>query len=101
MDPRRADPLRHPAVRLYGEYILGYLTAIRRAPMSSADRRECYRHLAWMDDEPGPVREPRIAYRSPSRPGPSTPIVSVDTLVAGQERIVLMTSRGFTGSARS
>ena len=49
MDPRRADPLRHPAVRLYGEYIWAYIAAIRRAPLSAADRRECYRHLAqWL-----------------------------------------------------
>ena len=46
MDPRRADPWRHPAVRLYGEYIYAYARAIRRAPLSAADRRECYRHLA-------------------------------------------------------
>jgi glycosyltransferase involved in cell wall biosynthesis len=46
LDPRRADRLRHPLVRLYGEYIWGYIAAIRRAPLSSADRRDCYRHLA-------------------------------------------------------
>ena len=27
MDPRRADRLRHPVVRLYGEYIWGYVAA--------------------------------------------------------------------------
>jgi hypothetical protein len=49
MDPRRADRLRHPAVRLYGEYILGYVAAIRRAPLPPAERRECYRYLAqWV-----------------------------------------------------
>ncbi len=46
MDPHRTDRLRHPLVRLYGEYLWGYVAAIRRAPLSSADRRECYRHLA-------------------------------------------------------
>jgi glycosyltransferase involved in cell wall biosynthesis len=46
MDPRRADPLRHPTVRLYGEYVWAYVAAIWRAPLSSADRRECLRHLA-------------------------------------------------------
>ena len=46
MDPRRADRLRHPVVRLYGEYVWAYVRAIRRAPLSAADKRECYRHLA-------------------------------------------------------
>ena len=30
LDPRRADRLRHPVVRLYGEYLLGYVSAIRQ-----------------------------------------------------------------------
>lgn len=49
MDPRRASRWRHPAVRLYGEYVWGYVTAIRRAPLSSADRRESYGYLGeWL-----------------------------------------------------
>ena len=81
MDPRRADRLRHPAVWLYGEYILGYVRAIRRAPLSVADRRECYRYLAqWFasrvrpgaagQDEPVPVAHPDIP---------------VDSIVAGRQ----------------
>lgn len=46
LDPRRADRLRHPVPRLLGEYVLAYVTMIRRAPLSAADKRECYRHLA-------------------------------------------------------
>ena len=46
LDPRRADRLRHPTVRLYAEYLWGYVAAIRRAPLSPADRQECYRYLA-------------------------------------------------------
>ena len=34
LDPRRANRLRNPVVRLYGEYIWGYVTAIRNAPLS-------------------------------------------------------------------
>src|SRR5215475_428184 len=30
MDPRRADPVRHTAVRLYGEYVWAYIRAIQR-----------------------------------------------------------------------
>lgn len=48
LDPRRADRLRHPVVRLLGEYVLAYVTMIQRAPLSAADKRECYRHLiSW------------------------------------------------------
>lgn len=57
MDPRRADRLRHPAIRLYSEYILGYIAAINRAPLIPADRRECYRYLAqWMISRARPRR---------------------------------------------
>ena len=45
MDPRRADRLRNPVARLYGEYIWAFITAIRRAPLTSAERRACYHHL--------------------------------------------------------
>ncbi len=49
MDPRRANRLRHPIARLYVEYLWGYVTAIRRAPLTSAERQECYGHLArWL-----------------------------------------------------
>jgi hypothetical protein len=49
MEPRRASRLRHPTVRLLAEYVGGFVAAIRRAPLSSADRRECYGHLLrWM-----------------------------------------------------
>jgi glycosyltransferase involved in cell wall biosynthesis len=49
LDPKRANRLRHPIVRLLGEYILGYESAIRRAPLSTSDRRACYRALAeWL-----------------------------------------------------
>jgi glycosyltransferase involved in cell wall biosynthesis len=80
MDPRRADPLRHPAVRLYGEYIWGYVSAIRRAPLSGAERRECYRYLMqWLashvrqgaDGQDGPIA---AAYQD----------IPVDSIVAGR-----------------
>jgi glycosyltransferase involved in cell wall biosynthesis len=48
-DPRRASRLRNPAVRLYAEYIWGYVSAVRRAPLPWAEKRECYGHLArWL-----------------------------------------------------
>jgi glycosyltransferase involved in cell wall biosynthesis len=81
MDPRRADPWRHPAVRLYGEYIWGYISAIRHAPLSGAERRECYRYLAqWLTTH---VRK--------GAGGPDGPIptahedIPVDSIVAGRQ----------------
>jgi glycosyltransferase involved in cell wall biosynthesis/O-antigen/teichoic acid export membrane protein len=47
LDPRRANRLRHPLIRLHVEYFWGYLGAIRRAPLSPLDRLRCYRHLAY------------------------------------------------------
>jgi glycosyltransferase involved in cell wall biosynthesis len=50
-DPGRASRFRHPTIRLVVEYLMGYVWAIRRAPLSHAERRACYRELvAWMAD---------------------------------------------------
>lgn len=49
MDPRRADRMRHPMARLYGEYVWSYIAAIRDAQLTSAERWACYRHLGrWL-----------------------------------------------------
>ena len=46
LDPRRGD---HSSVRLVSEYVLSYLPAIRRAPLSVADRQRCYAiYLEWL-----------------------------------------------------
>jgi glycosyltransferase involved in cell wall biosynthesis len=89
LDPRRADRLRNPAVRLYGEYAWGYVAAIRRAPLSSADRRECYRHLArWLAGRAGPAAG-RLLHGGLMQAGdPATaahPVIQVDSFVAGRE----------------
>ena len=56
MDPRRANGIVHPAARLLGEFLMGYVTAIRRAPLSSADRLGCYQVLArWIASRSVPV----------------------------------------------
>lgn len=68
LDPRRADRLRHPIVRLYAEYLWGYVAAIRRAPLSPADRQECYRHLVqWASSRALPGRTRRAG-----EPGPGS-----------------------------
>jgi len=38
LDPKRGDKLRNPMARMYAEYILGYVTAIRRAPISATEK---------------------------------------------------------------
>jgi glycosyltransferase involved in cell wall biosynthesis len=79
MDPRRADRLRHPALRLYGEYVWAYVTAIHRAPLPAAERRECYRYLAeWLAKRPGAAgRSDPVSVAHPSIP--------VDYIVAGRQ----------------
>jgi glycosyltransferase involved in cell wall biosynthesis len=79
MDPHRANRLRHPAVRLYGEYVWGYIRAIRHAPLSAEDRRECYRHLArWFASRARQVPEGEL-------PLMTYPLGSIESIVAGQE----------------
>jgi glycosyltransferase involved in cell wall biosynthesis len=80
MDPRRANRWRHPAARLYGEYIWAYISAIQRAPLSVADRRECYRYLAqWL-----------VGHVRPGTAGQDEPVpvahadIPVDSIVAGR-----------------
>lgn len=73
MDPRRADRLRHPAARLYGEYIWAYAAAIRRAPLPAADRRECYRYLAqWVASRALPGRTGSAGQPASDAPRPIT-----------------------------
>jgi glycosyltransferase involved in cell wall biosynthesis len=103
MDPGRANRLRHPVARLYAEYIWGYVAAIRNAPLSPADRRECYRCLAsWMTSRALPVvsRNVRAQNRGllfhPELPSSVQHVgqsaasvsqgISVNGIVAGRER---------------
>jgi glycosyltransferase involved in cell wall biosynthesis len=66
LDPKRADKWRHPMVRLLGEYVLGFVGAIQRAPLSAADRRECYRYLVeWLIARARPGSGERIEDRPP------------------------------------
>jgi glycosyltransferase involved in cell wall biosynthesis len=60
LDPRRADRVRNPAIRLYGEYIWAYMSAIHHAPLSATDRRDCYLWLArWLANRAVPPSEPQ------------------------------------------
>jgi glycosyltransferase involved in cell wall biosynthesis len=70
MDPRRADRLRNPVARLYGEYIWAYVAMIQRAPLSAADRHECYRYLAqWGASRALPWRTRGVPPPGPAAPG--------------------------------
>jgi glycosyltransferase involved in cell wall biosynthesis len=80
LDPRRTDRLRNPAIRLYAEYVWGFVAAIQRAPMSQAERRECYRHLArWLIS-----RDVGRGRRVPDQPYAAHEPISVDAVVAGR-----------------
>jgi glycosyltransferase involved in cell wall biosynthesis len=69
LDPRRANRWRHPAVRLVAEYLLGYLTAISRAPIDLGDRWRCGKELAvWVARHAYPMRKRRLA-ESPGSAG--------------------------------
>jgi glycosyltransferase involved in cell wall biosynthesis len=91
MDPRRANRLRHPTVRLLAEYMWGYVAAIHRAPISASDRRECYRYLAqWTARRAFPVTG-RVLGRGvlagePVAVVPPAVPVSVGAVVAGQQK---------------
>ncbi len=88
LDPHRADRLRHPTARLLAEYPLGYAAAIRRAPVSALERRECYRDLArWaggrvLSAAGRVLRQSRYSDSAPV-PTPSA-TVSIDGVVAGR-----------------
>jgi hypothetical protein len=45
-------------VRLVGEYLLGYMGAIRRAPITSKDRMRCQKELAvWIASHANPLHK--------------------------------------------
>jgi glycosyltransferase involved in cell wall biosynthesis len=86
LDPRRSDPIRHPTVRLLGEYVWGFVQAVQRAPLSATDRRLCHRHLAaWLASRalPGSSRriEDQVAVEDHGQTG-----TRIEELVAGGEK---------------
>lgn len=84
MDPRRGD-WRNPAARLLAEYIAGFVGAIRRAPLSSADRRKCHFYLTqWLASRALPGSSHRIEDSAPPA-APTT--IPEDAAVAGHRRV--------------
>ncbi|HEY0716634.1 MAG TPA: glycosyltransferase family 2 protein [Streptosporangiaceae bacterium] len=86
LDPRRSGRVRHPVARLYGEYVWGYVAAIRNAPLTSAERRTCYRHLArYLTSRARPGAGQPMATQSAPRATPdAAALVSAAAAVAGQ-----------------
>lgn len=83
MDPRRADRIRHPVARLYGEYLWGYVSAIYRAPLTFADRRRCYQVLAlWLMSRLDRRRPPERMNTTAASPSD----LSVEAVVARSTR---------------
>jgi glycosyltransferase involved in cell wall biosynthesis len=81
LDPRRANRLRNPAVRLYGEYVWGFISAINRAPLSAAERVQCYKHLArWAASRALSERGHFVSETAAAE----VPPISLDDVVAGQ-----------------
>lgn len=89
MDPARKNRLLHPTPRLVGEYLLGYVGAVRRAPISASEKRACYRHLErWIRDRAvGKVRSREVVSREEQlAAGDHRDQVSARAVVAGWDQ---------------
>jgi len=91
-DPRRANRLRHPTIRLLAEYVWAFAAAIRRSPLTAADKRRCYRTLA------GYVAN-RVLPES-MRPTPVLATPAVDAAIAAPAAVNSSSSRGSATSRR-
>jgi len=87
MDPRRADRVWHPTARLHVEYVMGYIAAIRRSPLSSSERRACYSDLSdWLASRLGSGSSRRFGDQYQSvLTEPTVSVDAVDAIVAGRE----------------
>ena len=59
--PKRENRWRHPMARMYVEYVYGYVQAIARAPLTTAERARCLAEVArwfWSCLPPGRSRRP-------------------------------------------
>ncbi|HVV14408.1 glycosyltransferase family 2 protein [Amycolatopsis sp.] len=82
LDPKRANKYLHPTARLLAEYVWGFVSAIRRVPLSSADRLECYRYLGeWATSRARSGSDERFEDQVQAGFEP----FSVDDLVPGRE----------------
>jgi glycosyltransferase involved in cell wall biosynthesis len=84
LDPARGDALRNPAVRLYAEYIWGFIHAIRTAPLTPAEKRTCYQYLAGYLTSRVNVGRGRYVPEQPSAVNVSLPPITAT--VPGQDK---------------
>jgi glycosyltransferase involved in cell wall biosynthesis len=86
MDPRRSSRFRHPAVRLYGEYVWAMAGAIHRAPVPPSDKRECYGYLReWLANRvTGRVFTGHLYQLAPYPEATEGHGISIEDRVAGQ-----------------
>ena len=64
LEPRRANRWRYPLLLLYIEYLLGFFTAVARAPISSREKLRCYYEVArWLTSRAQPSRARRLLTR--------------------------------------
>jgi hypothetical protein len=79
MDPKRGNRWLNPVPRLLAEYVTAYARMIRRAPLSRAERRECYQYLAeWVLRRSKPHRP--VTYDQPI--AEKQPVIDLSVLVA-------------------
>ena len=86
LDPRRSDALRNPAIRLYAEYVWGYVNAIQEAPLTPADKRACYRHLAGWLASRASIKRGRYVPEQPSADDVS--IAAIGAKVPSRKKLV-------------
>ena len=91
LDPRRSSRLRNPALRLYAEYLWGFVSAIKHAPLSPAERRECYSHLSQWAASRTFTSHRRFAGLTTA---PEVPDIPVDALVAGRDGMLRAEAAG-------
>lgn len=85
LDPRRGKGF-NPAPRLLAEYVLGFVSLIRRAPISGAEKRRCYRYLVqWLTAR---ARSGVGASNQAQGVAPETQLLTIDEIVPGRGRRV-------------
>ena len=85
LDPARANRWRHPIVRLLAEYLLGFLSAIQRAPLSPRDRWRCrWALLRWLARHAHPMHRLQLL----SRPDPAMRSVGATSLATRLDSLV-------------
>lgn len=67
-DTKRANKWLHPVPRLLAEYVWAYIALINRAPLSTKERRACYRLVArWLTNRAGTGGPSRAVAAAPQR----------------------------------